>query len=393
MQAIGLGQEGASGLEGFPWFKYRLSRGLSEGIHPFARKTELGILQGQAVARSLMELKRRGFVPDTVLAHPSWGDALFVKQVFPDCRLILFCEWHYRLDGGDLGFDPEFPIGLNDRVGVSMWNAIALMSLDQCDAAISPTEWQRHQFPLEYQHKIQVAHEGVDLEHLVPDPAASIAVQLPAEAHRPPQIKTLRAGDPIVTFVARNLEPYRGFHIFMRALPEVLRQHPGAHILIIGGENKGYGILPTDAATWRERMERELSTPGAANLLPEDWQRRVHFLGSVPYEAYKKVLQVSAVHVYLTYPFVLSWSLVESMAMGCRIIASDTAPLREVIRDGENGELVDFFDSSALAQKIVSALYDPSKGQALRSAAQLDAGRYSIDAGVQAYLRLLGLAS
>ncbi|PAS92544.1 MAG: hypothetical protein CGU28_16465 [Candidatus Dactylopiibacterium carminicum] len=279
---------------------------------------------------------------------------------------------------------------------------------------------------------MQVIHEGIDTENLGPDPDATLVL---SRRHSDPPTSSepapgairgqaglcpsrnsetsfpegnesredvsliLKAGDPIITYVARNLEPYRGFHQFMRALPAVLKAHPAAQVLIVGGDERSYGSLPTDAPNWRESMLRELTFPspleregpGERGRLPADWPTRIHFLGKLPYETYKKVLQVSALHVYLTYPFVLSWSLLEAMVTGCRILASDTAPVREVIRDGENGELVAFFDVPGISRGILDALNDTERGGKLRRRAQETAQAYGLAAGLQAYAQLLGL--
>lgn len=380
VEIIGLGRDSAPGLPGFPWFKYKLHRQGKAETHPYLRQMESAVLHGQAVVRALQKLKHQGFVPDVILAHPGWGETLYAKDVFPRARLIHFCEWYYTTQGADFDFDPEFPSDLDDRLRIQTWNALHLLNLENCDAAIAPTHWQKSRFPDAYQDKIQVIHEGIDTEHLGPDPDATLML---------PSGQYLKAGDPVITYVARNLEPYRGFHLFMRALPAVLKANPHAQIVIVGGDGKSYGALPKDAPNWREKLLRELRETQGDAL--DVWLPRIHFLGKVPYETYKKVLQVSAVHVYLTYPFVLSWSLLEAMATGCRIIASDTAPVREVIRDGKNGELVDFFDPDALSHKILAALNDPGRGQALRAAARATAQAYRLDAGLRAYEQLLGL--
>jgi len=381
VEIIGLGRDSAPGLPGFPWFKYKLHRQGKAETHPYLRQMESAVLHGQAVVRALQKLKHQGFVPDVILAHPGWGETLYAKDVFPRARLIHFCEWYYTTQGADFDFDPEFPSDLDDRLRIQTWNALHLLNLENCDAAIAPTHWQKSRFPDAYQDKIQVIHEGIDTEHLGPDPDATLML---------PNGQCLKAGDPVITYVARNLEPYRGFHIFMRALPAVLKANPQAQIVIVGGDGKSYGALPKDAPNWRAKMLRELRETHGEEL--DTWLPRIHFLGKVPYETYKKVLQVSALHVYLTYPFVLSWSLLEAMATGCRILASDTAPVREVVRDGDNGELVDFFDPAALSQKILAALTKLSGGQALRHAARTDMQAYGLVAGIKAYERLFGLA-
>ncbi|MEN3109666.1 glycosyltransferase family 4 protein [Uliginosibacterium paludis] len=381
VEVVGLGRNTAPGLPDFPWFKYKLHREAKAETHPYLRQMEAAVLHGQAVARALAALKRKGFVPDVILAHPGWGETLYAKEIYPQARLIHFCEWYYATTDADFGFDPEFPPTLDDRLRINTWNALHLLNLQNCDAAIAPTQWQKSRFPEAYQDKIQVIHEGIDTENLGPDPSTSLTL---------PDGTTLKVGDPVVTYVARNLEPYRGFHQFMRALPAVLKAHPTAQILIVGGDGKSYGSLPKDAPHWRAKMLRELRETHGEQL--DQWLPRIHFLGKVPYETYKTILQVSAVHVYLTYPFVLSWSLLEAMASGCRIIASDTAPVQEVIRDRQNGELVVFFDLSALSQKILRALNDPANGQFFRDAARADAKSYDLYSGLLAYENTLRLS-
>ncbi|MDB5801466.1 MAG: glycosyl transferase family 1 [Rhodocyclales bacterium] len=393
VEVIGLGRDTAPGLKTgeaeFPWFKYKLHRQVKHETHPYLRQMEGAVLHGQAVARALTQLKTNGFTPDVILAHPGWGETLYAKEVFPQVRLIHFSEWYYSTSGADFNFDPEFPSTLDDHLRITTWNALHLLNLENCDAAVAPTQWQKSRFPQAYQNKIEVIHEGIDTENLGPDAAATVTLPSPrrgrgagGEGAAP---LTLKHGDPIITYVARNLEPYRGFHTFMRALPKVLNEHPTAQIIIVGGDERSYGSMPKDAPNWREKMLREVGSQLGEN------QQRLHFLGKVPYETYKKILQISAAHVYLTYPFVLSWSLLEAMATGCRIIASDTAPVREVIRHGENGVLTDFFDADQLATTMLEALSNPASGQVLRATARTDAQAYVLDHGLNAYLQLIGI--
>ncbi len=314
-----------------------------QAIHPYLRETQDHVRRGQHVLGAARQLRAKGFVPDVVMAHSGWGEALFLREVYPDARHLHYCEYYYHAKGADAGFDPEFPGGPNDGPRVSVRNTTALLSLPQCDAGITPTAWQRSLYPPEWQQKISVMHEGVDTRSVKPDPQAELAIDG----------ITLRAGDELVTFVARNLEPYRGFHTFMRALAALQALRPGVRVLIVGGDGVSYGRRLPENASYRQQYIDEVD--GANNTLRVDWSR-VHFLGTVPYPTYLSVLQVSAVHAYLTYPFVLSWSMLEAMAAGCLLVASDTAPVREVIRDGENGLLVDFFDAAALAAKLASAL-------------------------------------
>ena len=362
-----IGRYTAPGLSGFNnLHRYKLARNPHARQHPYLRTMESAVLHGQQVARALLEMKKKGFKPDAVLAHPGWGESLYVKDVFPDTHLAHFCEWYYNAEGADLGFDPEFPISFDDRARVRTWNALHALNLTHCDAAVTPTHWQKSRHPEIFQPKITVQHEGIDTEGLHPDPNASITT---------PSGTTLKAGDPVVTYVARNLEPYRGFHVFMRALEKLQHRHKTVHALIVGGDEVSYGKQPKDAKHWREKMLREVK------LDPT----RTHFLGRIPRAQYLKVLQVSAAHVYLTYPFVLSWSLLEAMACGVNVIASDTAPVREVIQHGRNGVLVPFFDPHAIAQEVGGALTGAPSAVELRRRAQISAARYSLAASLREF--------
>jgi glycosyltransferase involved in cell wall biosynthesis len=198
----------------------------------------------------------------------------------------------------------------------------------------------------------------------------------------------LKAGDPVVTYVARNLEPYRGFHVFMRSLPALLVAHPTCQVLIVGGDEVSYGRAPKNARSWREALLREV------NIDTNGDAKRVHFLGKLPYAQYRRVLQISAVHVYLTYPFVLSWSLLEALASGCTVVASDTAPVREVIRHGENGLLVDFFDGAQIVDAVCKVVGDLAGMQDMRRAAVESVRvRFAQAQGTARYLAELGCAA
>ncbi|WP_047243700.1 glycosyltransferase family 4 protein [Chromobacterium subtsugae] len=367
---LAVGRDTAPGLQGVRLLRYKPHRRPSRETHPYLISYEDAVLHGQAVLRSLQPLAYRGYRPDAILAHPGWGETLFLKDLFPNARLIHYCEFFYHGQGADADFDPEFPLSLDGAARLRARNALHLLNLENCDAGICPTHWQHSLHPAAYRAKLRVAHEGIHAERLGPDPSAALTL---------PNGRELRAGQKIVTYVARNLEPYRGFHIFMRALPDLLRAEPDCQVVIVGGDGVSYGNAPADAANWREKLLRE--NPVDPN--------RVHFLGKVPYEVYRKALQVSAAHVYLTYPFVLSWSLLEAMASGCRIVASDTAPLREVIRDGVNGHLTSFFDQEALIGRVREALRadDP----AMRAQARRTAARYGVEPGIVAYRDLLGV--
>jgi len=358
-EVVGLGE--AANLRGRPLIHPRLQvfehtpKGTSgRDVHSYARDFDAHIRRGQSAAQVAMNMRERGFVPDVVMAHPAWGEALFLRDVFPDARHISYFEYFYQGNGGDVGFDPARPVVLDDLARLRVKNSTQLSSLLSCDEGLSPTHWQKSRYPEVFQPKLRVIHEGVDTTLLRPEPQAW--VQLRAAGRR------FAVGDEVVTYVARNLEPYRGFDVFMRALPTLQALRPNAHVLVVGGNSVSYGAPPPNGETWQTVCRRELGDR-------VDWSR-VSFVGKLAYADYLKVLQVSAAHVYLTYPFVLSWSMLEAMSAGCALVASRTTPVMEVVRDGENGLLVDFYDHEALAEKVAGVLARPDDFRAMRVAAR-----------------------
>jgi glycosyltransferase involved in cell wall biosynthesis len=340
--------------------------------HHYLRTLEEGVLNGQAVARALLKLKQQGFIPDIVIAHPGWGEALYVKDVFPDAPLLSHFEFFYHADGADANFDPEFPLSLDSRLRIRTRNALHLLNLKTCDAGISPTRWQKSLHPVEYHRKLAVIHEGIDTQFVAPKPEQTFAL---------PNGTVFTQQDEIVTYVARNLEPYRGFHQFMRAVPQLCARRPKAHIVIVGGDDVSYGAKAPDGKTWREHMLDEVSVDAT----------RVHFLGRLPYAQYLRLLQVSSAHVYLTVPFVLSWSMLEAMSAGCLVVGSKTAPVQEVIEHGKNGLLVDFFSPDQIAEAVDQVLDHPDRMQAMREAARKTIiERYEVRQSLRAYGNLIG---
>lgn len=342
--------------QGVQVLPYQAARGSTPNIHPWMIDFETKTIRAEACFRAALRLRQQGFVPDAILAHPGWGESLFLKEVWPQARLGIYCEFYYNQHGADVGFDPEFaPTDEADACRLRLKNLNNLLHFDVADAGLSPTRWQASTFPQPFRDKITVVHDGIDTQALAPDPAASLTLQTQEGGPF-----TLTRADEVVTFVNRNLEPYRGYHSFMRALPELLRRRPRARVLLVGGSDVSYGSRPDPARhgakTWKEVFVREVR----GQISDADWAR-VHFLGHVPYQQFVPLLQLSTVHVYLTYPFVLSWSLLEAMSVGCAIVASDTQPLREAIEHGETGRLVDFFDPQALMQQVQELLEQPDE--------------------------------
>jgi glycosyltransferase involved in cell wall biosynthesis len=324
---------------------YTASRGSTPNIHPWVGDFETKTIRGEACFRAALKLKQQGFNPDVIVAHHGWGESLFLKEIWPTAKLGVYCEFFYHANGSDVGFDPEFPVtDVAEPCRMRLKNLNNLLHFDIADAGLSPTHWQASTFPLPFRDRITVVHDGIDTEAVQPDSNVTITLG---------NGLALSRKDEVVTFVNRNLEPYRGYHTFMRALPSLLRQRPSAQILIVGGDSVSYGAKPAGDGTWKTIFANEVRP----QMSDADWAR-VHFLGNLPYQQFIPLLQLSTVHVYLTYPFVLSWSLLEAMSAGCAIVASDTAPLREAIQHQDTGMLVDFFDASALAEQVGALLAD-----------------------------------
>lgn len=355
VHALAINQQ--PGLPGVRLHLYKVARGSSRNIHPWAVETETKVLRGEACARAALALKAQGFTPDVICAHPGWGEALFLREVWPAARQLHYVEFFYSAVGQDVGFDPEFgQPDFDDCCRIRMKNANTLLNLETMDRGICPTRWQLSTVPELFRGSIKVVHDGVDTLLARPDPGADFAWR-GADGTERRVIK----GDQVLTFVNRNLEPSRGYHVFMRALPQLLDRHPQLQVLIVGGGGVSYGAQPAEGS-YKERFLAEVRD--RLDLA------RVHFLGYLPYQQFLRLLQVSAAHVYLTYPFVLSWSMLEAMSAGCLVIGSRTPPVEEVIVDGENGLLVDFFATDQLAAAVSRVLDDPASFDASRANAR-----------------------
>ncbi|AWB23665.1 glycosyl transferase family 1 [Methylobacterium currus] len=373
-EVVALGINPAPALPGVRHVRYAVAGRSTAGIHPLAANFEAATLRGEAAARAALALKAEGFSPDVICGHSGWGETLFLKDVWPRARLLTFAEFFYSASGADTGFDPEFPAREGDAFRTRARNAGQLVAFEASDRLVSPTAWQASRIPAAFRDRLSVIHDGIDTDLLRPDPGARIILGRDR--------LSLGAGDEVVTFVNRNLEPYRGYHSFMRALPEILRRRPKARAVIVGGSDTSYGAMPPGGRTWREIFLDEVK----AELDPA----RVHFVGRIPYRDYVDLLRVAAVHVYLTYPFVLSWSMLEAMALGACVVGSATPPVAEVIRHRENGILVDFFAKDAIAEAVVSVLADPGAVAPLRAAARQTALAYDLRrVCLPAHLRLI----
>lgn len=341
-------------IAGVHHVSYQPERSSSPQIHPWLLNTETAVIRGEAAAERVQRQAQQGWTPDVVMGHTGWGEMLFMRQVLPHARLLGFNEMYYRDQGGDVGFDPEFPAPPLTAQRLQVRNLHLTSSLLACDAGITPTQWQADGFPPALRERLHVIHDGIRTDLLTPDPSAWVSLNRTG--------LVLRHGDEVVTFINRNLEPMRGYHQFMRALPDILRRRPQARVVIVGGDEVSYGVAPPGRQGFKQLFLDEVKDQLDMS--------RVHFVNRVPHNTLMALLRVSSAHVYLTVPFVLSWSMLEAMSLGALVIGSDTAPVREVITDGQNGLLVDFFKPAQLADRVCDALADPMAFQHLRQSAR-----------------------
>jgi glycosyltransferase involved in cell wall biosynthesis len=346
---------GATGrdLEGFPTIRWRVE-GDPVGA-PLLRDTAERLRGGEGAARAAAALRAEGFTPDLIVGHPGWGEMLFLREVWPWAPQIQLGEFYYGTRGTHFDFDPEFPAtSLQAAIRHQAGNAALALSYAQADRIVAPTPFQAGTFPPAFRPAIRVIHEGVDTAVARPPDVGLPPLRLPDGT-------ALDGSFPVITFVNRRFEPMRGFHVFVRALPEILAALPTARVLMIGMDDPGtYNASPPKG--WKQTLLDELGD--GLDLA------HIHFVGALPYPQLLRVFGISTAHVYFTYPFVLSWSLLDAMACGALVIGSDTAPVRDVIADGENGLLVDFFDRPALVDAVVNACRDPTRFQHLRVAAR-----------------------
>ncbi len=332
----------------------------SPDTHIAARELDNGVKRAETVFKTAFGLRHLGYTPDIIIGHHGWGEMLNLRDLWPDSAMLGYFEFYYQFDRADVGFDPEFPADPLDFPRIRAKNAINHIALNLGGAGQTPTEWQLSTYPDWARPKIDLVWEGVDLETCSPDPTV----------HR----KTLKVGgmtirpaDKLVTYVSRDLEPYRGFHIMMRALPDLMRARKDIKVIMIGGDGVSYGAAPRQGGTWREAMIAEVGKD-----IDMD---RVVFPGRVPYSTYLATLRRSDAHVYLTYPFVASWSLREALAIGCPVIGGDTETVREFITHGENGLLTPFLEPRTLARAILGLIEDKGLTRKLRANARAYAER------------------
>lgn len=321
-------------VEGIEKIIYKVPNLPKNNTDILLKSYEAAVEHGRAAANEALKLKNTGFIPDVIYGHSGWGVAMFMKDVFPEVPLICYFEWFQNAEGADTGFG-GLEITDEQKEGLRCANSSVLVDLYSSDGGISPTEWQKKQFPTEFHNKIKVIHDGIDTDFFKPNIETKFIINN----------KTFTTNDEIITYGTRGMEPYRGFPQFMEAIEKILKLRPSAKVLI-AGDNKVCYRGRLDKGTYKELMLEKLD-------LDMD---RVHFVGALPYVEYLKFLQISSVHVYLTVPYVLSWSCLEAMATGCLLVSSNTAPVLEVVKNNYNGLLADFYDVDGIANKICYAL-------------------------------------
>jgi glycosyltransferase involved in cell wall biosynthesis len=354
-EAAAIGSRTARDHLGIKTYRWDLPRGTTPGIFNTATRAEADLLRANGAAIQAKKLISEGFIPDLIIGHPGWGETIHLSHIFAGVPQILFGEYYYGTKGGDTGFDPEFAdTSEADDMRIHAKNATQLLAYAHADVIVSPTPFQASRFPKSLRKDIRIFHEGIDLEAAKPNATAEMAL---------PNGTILNRSKPVITFINRNFERLRGFHIFMRALPALMANVPEVNVVVIGSDSKGgYGGQIEGTTTWKEKMLAEVGD--------KIDHSRIHFLGRVPHDKLMAAMAISWGHVYYTYPFVLSWSLVEAMACECLIIGSNTAPVRDAITHGENGILNDFFDVPALSAAMIDACQNPATYLSMRKAAR-----------------------
>lgn len=350
-------EEGVFG--GIRRHQYKPQGGARQATHFLARTFENAVAHAQGVYVRCRSVAR----PDLVVGHSGFGSTLFLPELWPDVPIVNYFEYYYRSRNSDLDFRPEYPTPELHFLRARARNAMIQLDLQNCTAGYSPTRWQHSLFPTEYLSKIEVIHDGVDCAFWSrrPGPGRVIAG------------RAIPDGTRVVTYVARGLESMRGFDVFMETAVKICAERDDVVFVVVGADTVAYGgdAMFTDGRTFREHV---LSRGGY------DLSRFI-FTGRVPAAELVNIFSASDLHIYLTVPFVLSWSLLNAMACGCTVLASDTAPVAEVVEHRRNGLLAPFFDRAALAEQALRVLEEPEQfRERLGAAARVDMEeRYSVE--------------
>ena len=344
--------------------------GGGEALHPYLRRFESCVLQGQAVYRACEQLRQENWEPDWIINHVGFGNGLYLSDAFPGARRIGLFEWYYKSRGADVDFLRGGQLEPDRALRLRTWNAQTLLEIADCDYGVVPTNWQLNQFPPHLRSRLHVIHEGIDVNNLA---------LLKTSSRKRPSCLPCDPEVEVLTYVSRGFEEYRGFPQAMEAIALLQAKRPQLHVLIVGSDVVAYGGSRSDGRSWGAWAKEEIA------LDPE----RTHWLGALQTEDYHDVLAISDVHLYLTVPFVLSWSLLEAMAAGCALVCSATPPVEEVLEHNSSALLVDFFSPQAQADALASLLDDPELRFSLAAAAKSKAFSYQCADGLKAWMRLL----
>ena len=336
----------------FKIIRYDIHRS-SRGDYDLLSDFEAKVIRAEAAYLRCKIYAAGGYSPDIIYFHPAWGESIFLRTLWPSAKLLMYCEYFTGEHNEDLFYGNNDSHVLDEKslLKIVIKKSNLLLNLVNFDVGISPTLFQKKTFPKEYQGKIETIHDGVDTSYFSPSDQVEIRI------NRDNRTYTFDKDSEVLTFVNRNMEPYRGINSMIRAIPSLLQLRPNLSIFLIGESAKGYGPAPDrgkyGTKNWKEIILEEIDP----QMRPVDWER-VFFLGTVPKNFYRSCLQLSSCHVYLTYPYILSWSLLEAMSVGCSIVASDNTAVREFIADDINGTIVDFFDVPGLVRACVNTITD-----------------------------------
>jgi glycosyltransferase involved in cell wall biosynthesis len=362
-------------VNGIEKIQYKITGGATKANHFCTRTFENAVWHCDGVFKALHA--RKDLKPDLIVGHSGFGSTLFLRELYPNTPIVNFFEYYYRAHDPDS--DMDFRKDLDWKVEPIKYlrsrcrNAMILLDLQNCEAAYTPTEFQKSRFPEEYLPKLQVIFDGVEraVYH-----GHEETLRPALERRAPRQIGGVKipAKTRVVTYVSRGFESMRGFDIFMRSARLIAQRFPDVVFLIIGTDRIAYGGDESHIEGQKTFKEWVLSR--------EEFDlSRFFFLGRVPPEELARILASTDLHIYLTVPFVLSWSMMDAMSCGAVVLASSTSPVKEMIRDGENGLLADFFNVEEFADKAVRALQDPAAHRPLgRAAEKMIADQYSLEA-------------
>lgn len=349
-EVVFISNEHKGQIPGIKKYSYHLKRNVPDNCHRYLRFLEENIIHGQSAAELALQLKQRGFYPDVIYGH-TWGQTLFMKEVWPESKLLCYFEWFFNSENSYVDFGGH-EVSIDEKAKFKIDNTQLFIDLHYCDRGLCPTNYQIKQFPAEYRDKIKVLHDGIDTDFCIRKDNAVLDL---------PELNLkFTAEDEILTYGTRGMDPYRGFPEFMKAVEILQKKRPNLQVIISGKDRVCYGPPLPNGKTYKQHM---------IDTLDLDLSR-IHFTGLLPFDKYIDMLNVTSAHVYLTYPFVCSWSLLNAMACEAPIIASNTEPVLEFLEDNKNSLLFDFFNVEQQVEKIEYALDNRDKMEPLRKEAR-----------------------